>query len=363
MGSRRTIVVAASLAAIGVAAAVGGLRLRHAAHGTTVHIEGRSVHVGESATLAGVAAAYGLRAPAGNLLDVNGAVLRRGVVAGRLLLDGHAAPAGTRLQRGDRITLAKGRDRTERVAQTVVRVSGGAPGNPQFTVTHVPGEQIVVRGAISYELVSARFRPTGQAQKERAVALTFDDGPSPQYTPQILSTLRRLHVHATFFVVGYLAETYPDLVRREARLGMTVGNHSYNHPEVPPFDQLPDRLMTDEISLDDDVLERLGVHPALFRPPGGRTSTRVVRTAAGLGQRVVLWSVDPTDWKPGTTKQQLVHRVLSAVQPGSIVILHDGGGDRSATAAALPAVVRGIRKRGLTIVALAPGPAPVALPP
>jgi peptidoglycan/xylan/chitin deacetylase (PgdA/CDA1 family) len=85
-----------------------------------------------------------------------------------------------------------------------------------------------------------------------------------------------------------------------------------------------------------------------------------VQIAAALGQRVVLWSVDPTDWQPGTTAKEITQRVLSAVRAGSIVELHDGGGDRSATLAALPAIVRGIRARGLRLVALAPGTNPVA---
>jgi peptidoglycan/xylan/chitin deacetylase (PgdA/CDA1 family) len=257
-----------------------------------------------------------------------------------------------RLRSGDRITVVDGHDRREPLLRRVVRVSGGTPSDPQFTVSRTPGEQLIVSGALSHELVSMRFRASGAARVARAVALTFDDGPSPQYTPRILAALTRLRVRATFFVIGYLAEANPDLVRRELRLGMTVGNHSYNHPEVPPFDQLPPRLLADEIALGGQVLSRLGARPRLFRPPGGSTSGAVVRAAAALGQRVVLWSVDPADWRPGSSAKEITKRVLSAVRPGSIVILHDGGGDRSATLAALPAIVRGIRHRGLHLVAL-----------
>ena len=211
---------------------------------------------------------------------------------------------------------------------------------------------MIVRGAVSHELVSSRFRPTGAAKPEQAVALTFDDGPSPVYTPRILARLAKLHVHATFFVIGYLAEAYPDLVRREARMGMAVGNHTYNHPEVPPFDSLPAPLLRDEIALGDQILGRLGIRTQLFRPPGGSSSPRVVRIAAARGQRVVLWSVDPTDWQSGVSAKAIARRVLSAVRPGSIVELHDAGGDRSATLAALPAIVRGVRARGLRLVTL-----------
>jgi hypothetical protein len=126
---------------------------------------------------------------------------------------------------------------------------------------------VIVSGALSHELVSLRFRASGAARVARAVALTFDDGPSARYTPRILVALTRLRVRATFFLVGYLAEANPDLVRRELRLGMTVGNHSYNHPEVPPFDQLPPRLLADEIALGGQILSRLGAQPRLCRVP------------------------------------------------------------------------------------------------
>ena len=141
-------------------------------------------------------------------------------------------------------------------------------------------------------------------------------------------------------------------------MGMAVGNHSYNHPDVPPFEQLPLPLIRDEIALGDQVLARLGIRTRLFRPPGGGTSAQVVRVAAALGQRVVLWSVDPTDWRPGITAKAIARRVLAAVRPGSIVELHDGGGDRSATLAALPAIVRAIRARHLRLVTLIPGTGP-----
>ena len=354
--------VSVGVAIVVVAAVVGGFAAERLIGGDgssslTVTVAGRSVEVAEGTSLAAAAARLGLHPDAGDLLDVDGKVLRAGVVPGRLLVDGRAAPGGLRLRDGDRIAAVDGKDRREPLVRRVVPVTGGLPSDPQFTVSRTPGEQVIVSGALSHELVSARFRPSGAAQTQRAVALTFDDGPSPTYTPRILATLTRLHVHATFFVIGYLAQAYPRLVRRERRLGMTVGNHSYNHPEVPPFDRLPPRLLQDEIDLGAQVLAKLGARPRLFRPPGGSTSPVLVRAAAALGQRVVLWSVDPADWSPGSSAKAIARRVLSAVRPGSIVILHDGGGDRSATLAALPAIVRGIRHRGLHLVALEAEPA------
>ncbi len=343
------------VAVVGVLAA-GRLSGGERSSSLTVTVAGRSVAVAEGTTLAEAAARFGLHPGAGDLLDVDGKVLRAGVVPGGLLVDGRVAPAGLRLRNGDRVAAVEGKDRRERLVRRVVRVRGGLPADPQFTVSRTPGEQVIVSGALSHELVSAHFHPSGAARVERAVALTFDDGPSPRYTPRILATLTRLHVRATFFVIGYLAAAYPQLVRRELRLGMTVGNHSYNHPEVPPFDQLPPPLLRDEIVLGGQVLSRLGARPRLFRPPGGSSSPALVGAAAALGQRIVLWSVDPADWSPGSTAKQITRRVLSAVQPGSIVILHDGGGDRSATLAALPAIIRGIRQRGLHLLTLSAAP-------
>ena len=351
-------VVGAGLVVIVVAVGATMLaRLLSAANGRvslTVTVAGRPARVVEGTTLAEVAARFGLQPRAGDLLDVEGKVLRAASLPGKLLVDGRPEPAGMHLRRGDRITVVDGHDRREPLVRRVVRVPGGAPSDPQFTVSRTPGAQVIVSGALSHELVSLRFRASGAARVARAVALTFDDGPSPQFTPRILAALTRLRVRATFFLVGYLAEANPDLVRRELRLGMTVGNHTYNHPEVPPFATLPRRLLRDEIALGGQVLSRLGAQPRLFRPPGGSSSPTLVRVAAALGQRVVLWSVDPADWTPGSTAKQITKRVLAAVRPGSIVILHDGGGDRSATLTALPAIVRGIRHRGLQLVALTP---------
>jgi peptidoglycan-N-acetylglucosamine deacetylase len=94
------------------------------------------------------------------------------------------------------------------------------------------------------------------------------------------------------------------------------------------------------------------VRPVGFRPPGGAASPAVVAAAQGLGDPTVLWSVDPADWWPGVTADQLVQRVLAVARPGAIVLLHDGGGNRSATVAALPAIIDGLRRLGLTLTAL-----------
>lgn len=345
----QTALVLAAVAAGGVALALAGCGRR--SH-VTVSVAGREVQVEQGATLADALATVHARPRPGDLLDVHGHVLQSGIFSGRVLLDGRSAAGSRRLEEGDRIQLVDGRDRTEKVMRQIVPMPGGKPADPQFVLARIPGVQIVVRGAQSHELVSARFRPSGKARVERAVALTFDDGPSPDFTPRILAILERRHVPATFFTIGYLVDRFPEVVARERRAGMTVGNHTYNHPEVPPFGELPQALVEDEIALGAQSLARAGVRAQLLRTPGGSFSPATVAITEKLGERIVLWSVDPTDWRDSTTAKQIVRRVLRAVRPGSIVILHDGGGDRSATVAALPAIIKGIRHKGLRLVAV-----------
>jgi sulfur carrier protein ThiS len=147
-----------------------------------VSVAGRSVHVRKGTTLADLVAHYALRPPAGDILDVNGRPLRRGAVPGQLLVDGRPAAADLPLHTGDSVTVVPGRSRREPLARRQVRVPGGTPTNPQFNLAYARGEEIVVRGALSHELVSARFRPQGPARVPKVVALTFDDGPSPSST-------------------------------------------------------------------------------------------------------------------------------------------------------------------------------------
>jgi peptidoglycan/xylan/chitin deacetylase (PgdA/CDA1 family) len=351
----RLVTAVAVLAAVAAVAAVAVRRWSadpDVRPSLAVTVDGRKVALHPGTTLGGAVAVLRLRPRRGDLVDVSGQVLRRGAFPGRILLNGKPAAPATRLDGDDWIRVANGHDRREPIGRQVVRLHGAFLPDPLFTLARTTGSELVIRGAISHKLVSVRFEPRGAAKAERAVALTFDDGPSPQYTRRILAVLRRLHVPATFFAVGYLADAHPELVRAELRDGMTVGNHSYTHPQVPPFGRLPRRLIDAEIALGVRSVRRAGGDPTLFRPPGGSFSPRVIRAAQALRQRTVLWSVDPGDWERGITPRRIVRNVLADVRPGSIVLLHDGGGDRSATVAALPRIVKGIRRRGLHLVAV-----------
>jgi len=180
------------------------------------------------------------------------------------------------------------------------------------------------------------------------VALTFDDGPSPVYTPQVLAVLAQNNVAATFFLIGQQAAAYPDLVRREAAAGNAVEVHSWSHPDLNWLS--PAQIAAQLENTCQVINDALGMHEvAFFRPPYGDVNNTVLAVARQLGLTAVMWDVDPRDWaRPGISA--IINRVLAQVHNGSIILLHDGGGNRSQTVAALPEIIAALRQKGYTFV-------------
>lgn len=181
------------------------------------------------------------------------------------------------------------------------------------------------------------------------IALTFDDGPSPGYTNTILAILERYHIHATFFELGVWVQRYPDLARAVFADGDVIGDHTWGHPDLTKLgnDQINQQLANTR----DIIQQATGVRTALFRPPYGAYTRRVLDLAAALQFSTIVWSVDPRDWsRPGT--DAIISRVVNATQNGSIILLHDGGGDRSQTVAALPTIIEQLQQRGFTFVTI-----------
>jgi peptidoglycan/xylan/chitin deacetylase (PgdA/CDA1 family) len=192
----------------------------------------------------------------------------------------------------------------------------------------------------------ARPPDAPQHPAEKVVYLSFDDGPNPQWTRQVLALLFHHHAHATFFVIGENVVQYPELVRAEAAFGDAVGNHTWDHQSL---DGIGRQRFFDEILRTKSAIQAaLGSHghPApCMRPPYGATDAFTYAYAAELGLSVVLWTVDPQDWsRPGASV--IVSRVLTNVYPGAIVLMHDGGGDRSQTVAALGSILDSLSSQG-----------------
>jgi peptidoglycan-N-acetylglucosamine deacetylase len=193
---------------------------------------------------------------------------------------------------------------------------------------------------------------TGVPIHQKVVALTFDDGPNPPYTNEIVSYLHSQHIPATFFVVGRAVEQYPDVVQQEVRYGNALGNHSWDHAHmVLERSQHIER----EIALTDDVIYRVtGMHTRLFRPPFGARDYAVINTARRMGYIVIMWSVPlPRDWE-GPPPAIIRDRVLRYVKDGDIIVLHDGnrgkGGNRQNTVEATKLIVEALRAQGYRFV-------------
>jgi peptidoglycan-N-acetylglucosamine deacetylase len=285
----------------------------------------------------------------GKLRSVSGAVLDPYDDPGRILLNGSAGFPDTTLRPGDAVRVIDGTDRTEGTRRTVTHL-GWRVGDPERTLDTYRTDRVTIAGRVSGEVVSVTDVSKGHGRAPQAVALTFDDGPWPKDTARVMAVLQRFHVPATFFEIGYLVRRYPDIVRAVRQAGFHVENHSWDHPESPPLADLTDQRIESEIADANTALRKEGADPTLFRPPGGSYDDTVVQMARDQGMRVVLWSVDPRDWVSSRTPRQITHAVLSQVQPGSIILLHDGGGDAGHTIAALPKIIRKIRARGLRFV-------------
>jgi len=216
---------------------------------------------------------------------------------------------------------------------------------------------VLVLGAAWYFLENPKNQTfgntiTGVFVHQKVVALTFDDGPNPPYTDQIVDYLHAAHVPATFFVVGRAVEQYPDVVRKEVRYGNALGNHSWDHAHMVLERS---QHIAREIEQTDDVIYRItGIHTRLFRPPFGARDYAVINTARRMGYQVIMWSVPlPRDWErpPPTVIRD---RVLRYVKDGDIIVLHDGnrgkGGNRENTVEATKLIVEALRARGYRFV-------------
>ena len=181
------------------------------------------------------------------------------------------------------------------------------------------------------------------------VYLTFDDGPHPTYTPQVLDVLRRNGIRATFFQIGREVYRYGPLTTSAYQRGHSVQNHTWSHVDLRRQSWTGFRQQI--VDTDRFIRARTGVTPRCLRPPYGATDALVRLRAASLGKTIKLWSVDPRDWqRPGAWV--IANRVLSQVRPGSVILLHDGGGNRSQTVAALWTIIRNLKARGYSFATM-----------
>jgi peptidoglycan-N-acetylglucosamine deacetylase len=177
------------------------------------------------------------------------------------------------------------------------------------------------------------------------IAMTFDDGPSATLTPKLLDLLAAHHIKATFFVIGENVAEHPEIVARAAREGHEIGNHSWSHPN---FGKMSDPAVRSQLQRTDDAIKNAtGERPTLMRPPYGSITAREKRWIHDeFGYRVILWDVDPLDWKrPGPVVVR--NRILKDTQPGSIVLSHD---IHPGTIEAMPSTLDALEAKGFKFV-------------
>ncbi|WIG61535.1 MAG: Peptidoglycan N-acetylglucosamine deacetylase [Ktedonobacterales bacterium] len=204
--------------------------------------------------------------------------------------------------------------------------SGGSPGGVQ-------------RGGVVYQ-------GNGSIPE---IALTFDDGPWPGSTTQILNILQQNDVHATFFCIGRQVPWYPTFVQQEIANGNDVGNHTWDHPNLTKL--APSAIHTEMSRTSAALAQVTGKTPVLFRAPDGAINYSVVSQAKALGMTPIQWNVDTRDWsRPGVAS--VVRTALAGARNGAIILMHDGGGDRSQTVQALPQIISALRARGYRFVTI-----------
>ena len=183
--------------------------------------------------------------------------------------------------------------------------------------------------------------------RRHEIALTFDDGPYPYYTAQILAILQRYQVHATFFCIGKNVQNYPLLVQREYAAGNVVGNHTWDHADLTKLSWVG--VQREITSASTAIQNTIGVVPTLFRPPYGAITIGVRTQILQLHLIPVMWSVDTEDWqRPGSGA--VIGAALARASDGGIILMHDGGGNRLQTVIALPRIIEGLRLCGYELV-------------
>jgi peptidoglycan/xylan/chitin deacetylase (PgdA/CDA1 family) len=221
--------------------------------------------------------------------------------------------------------------------------AGARPTRPRAARGPEESPSAAVKAVLAY----TPFVKEG-GDRRRDIALTFDDGPGP-YTPGVLSVLERFGVHATFFEIGEMLRYFSASTEREVRDGDTIGDHTETHPEMATLSAHAQHEELFEQILHIELVG--GPRPVLFRPPYGSYDATTMRELRAMHLLMVLWSVDTGDYlQPGVPA--IVQRALAGARPGAIILMHDAGGTRTQTIAALPTIIRDLRARGFRLVSV-----------
>ena len=317
-----------------------------------VTVAGRQIPASGVHDIADAVARSGVRVPNGRLWSIlRDRVLKDNIDAATILLNGTAAALTTHVHAGDLITFVPGHDQVEKTTTVSVPVYLDATAAALYTSSRA-GVASAVKGALSGVVSSSTLitAPTvGRLRAAAQLSFTFDDGPAATYTSQVLALLAQYHAAAVFCVIGIDATKHPEFVRQEVAAGHRLCDHTQDHPlNLPSLGatRIDWEIRTGEQSI---MAASGGVAPLYFRAPGGAWSSTVIASAQHLQLSPLKWTVDPRDWsRPGTP--EIVLSILNQLRPNGIILMHDGGGDRSQTVAALRVLLPELIAAGWTPV-------------
>lgn len=333
---------------------------------TAFTLDGQSVRLSAGSTVSTLFSRGLVRRTPGNLVAAKDHRVLAPGGGGQPYVTGPTGPLGPndRIAGGSSLESHNGSDTVEatRIVREVVSAPTRYQGDGPVETVLDPGAKGVreiTRGTVSNQVVSSREvkAPTARIVRRSAltsgakvVALTFDDGPWPGQTLQILKILKANGIRATFFEIGRQARQSPLLSRQVADAGMEMGNHSESHP-LNLGRLAPAAVERQIVEGQKDIAKASGQAPKSFRPPGGNTTPAMFPVLKKMNLPWVQWDIDTDDWRKPSV-QSIVGRVMHNVRPGSVVLMHDGGGDRSHTIQALPQIIKGLKAQGYSFVTI-----------
>lgn len=204
---------------------------------------------------------------------------------------------------------------------------------------------------ISYSLICFIFVPLLCLAnvKSKNIALTFDDGPSDIYTPQVLAILEWNQIKATFFVMGMNVKKHPEIVQKVYADGNDIGNHTYSHPNLAHLSE--SAIANELIKASEQIHKAIHKYPILMRPPYGMSSSLSNQVIAKLGYRKITWDYMINDYEPAKLTSEIIAKnVIAHARPGAIITMHDCCANRAKTVEALPIIISTLKKEGYKFV-------------
>ncbi|MEG4817830.1 polysaccharide deacetylase family protein [Microcoleus sp. K5-D4] len=242
--------------------------------------------------------------------------------------------------------LAVSQSQEQQPMSTINKFSQAIANRVEFSQQSLAQLQAIrFQSAVPSQFQGTTIRHAQLDSQRKAIALTFDDGPWPKTTTQILDILKENNIKATFFWVGKYLKNSPEIGQQVAAAGHAIGNHTWSHEYLQYNEDGAAREIDRTSSLIEDLT---GIQTSMFRPPGGILNNGLAAYAQKKNYAVVMWSADSFDWR--TLTESLIDNVMRQANSGGIVLMHDGGGNRTRTVKALPDIIAKLRKEGYSFV-------------